>query len=176
MRITFKCLLKRYYHRAGNRIIFSNGHTLNQLALMMSEKLNSSFDPATLSRVVAGKRLFTALQLRAFSTVLNIPSSERLTLTKSLAISVLARVHIKRTLLYKKSLYTKFLEFVIKEPHAYTRLLNNTEGTSLVLDVLGKIEEGVKNKYPLLWKYQKQALLGCEVQSAGRPHYFLFRP
>ena len=137
----------------------------------MSEKLNSNFDPASLSRVVSGKRLFTMSQLHVFCAVLRLSKSERLILTKSLAISVLARAHIKRTLLYKKSLYTQFLEFLIKEPHLYVQ---KWEKSSCELKpaymILQKIRDRMRKQYPSLWKHQEGALLCCMAEK----RFFVF--
>lgn len=51
--------LQQYYTKKGNRIIFSNGLTLNQLALEMWERLDyQGIDVSVLSRVIGGRRFF----------------------------------------------------------------------------------------------------------------------
>lgn len=64
--------LKNYYFRKGNRILFSNGMTLNQLALCMWEKLGyREIDSSVLSKVINGNRHFSPKQLEVFAD--NLP-------------------------------------------------------------------------------------------------------
>ncbi|HET9174459.1 MAG TPA: hypothetical protein VFN56_04220 [Candidatus Saccharimonadales bacterium] len=65
--------LTRHYTRTGNKIIFSNGQSLNQLAVSLWTFLRyQHMDTSTLSRVLKGERLFTATQLHAFCEVLRL--------------------------------------------------------------------------------------------------------
>ena len=74
----FAARLRRYYTREGNRIIFSNKMTLNQLAWEMWEKLGyQEIDPSVLSRVLKGERLFSVRQLEIFCKLLRIKDKER---------------------------------------------------------------------------------------------------
>lgn len=69
--------LKSYYTKKSGKIIFSNGSSLNQLAMMMWEYLNySQVDASVLSKVVNGKRLFTPLQLESFCKILGLSQKE----------------------------------------------------------------------------------------------------
>ncbi|MEN8253741.1 MAG: hypothetical protein ABFQ62_05210 [Patescibacteria group bacterium] len=78
-------LLQRYYRKSGNKIIFSNENTLNQLALAMMEDLGfEGMDSSILSRVINGKRLFTQRQLNSFCNVLNLPIIDKLELEQCL--------------------------------------------------------------------------------------------
>lgn len=73
----FSKALQKYYTRKGNRFIFSNGMTLNQLAWEMWERLGyQGIDPSVLSRVVNGSRLFTSDQLFAFCHLLKLSKTE----------------------------------------------------------------------------------------------------
>ena len=70
--------LQKYYTRKGNRIIFANGMTLNQLAWEMWERLGCfGVDPSVLSRVVNGTRVFTRNQLEIFCKLLNSSKKNR---------------------------------------------------------------------------------------------------
>jgi len=70
--------LTKYYHRSRGRAVFRNGLSLNQLALLMWEESSAcGIDPSVLSKVLSGKRLFTASQLRVFCTTLGIRRMDR---------------------------------------------------------------------------------------------------
>jgi len=70
--------LQKYYLHKGNRIIFANKMTLNQLAMVMWERLGfREVDSSVLSRVISGERLFTQRQLRAFCEILKIKGLEK---------------------------------------------------------------------------------------------------
>ena len=63
--------LQDFYTHSGNKILFQNGLTLNQMAWEMWERLSySAIDPSALSRVLAGKRTFTPRQLEVFCQIL----------------------------------------------------------------------------------------------------------
>ena len=88
-------LLQKYYKREGNRIIFINGMTLNQLALAMWEKLGySQIDASVISRVIKGERDFTYKQLLVFCDLLDLASEERIYLKNALNQSILQRHNI----------------------------------------------------------------------------------
>lgn len=65
----------------AKRIRFSNGMSLNQMALEIGEICFTNgrkwFEPSSLSRVLSGDRLFTAHQLDAFCQVLRIYGEAR---------------------------------------------------------------------------------------------------
>lgn len=92
MRNCLKVTLKKYYHKEGNRIVFQNGMSLNQLAMAMWEGLGfKSVDPSVVSRVINGKRLFTPAQLRIFCQILDIPQDKRNLLFSALSDDVIWR-------------------------------------------------------------------------------------
>ena len=65
--------LQKYYLQKGNRIIFQNKMTLNQLAITMWERLGfKEIDASVLSRVINGERLFTIKQLEVFCEIVKI--------------------------------------------------------------------------------------------------------
>lgn len=69
----FHHLLQRYYKKRGNKLVFTNGSTLNQLALQMAEDLSfSGVDASVVSRVINGQKLFTQKQLASFCRVLEL--------------------------------------------------------------------------------------------------------
>lgn len=91
--------IKSYYYKKGNRLIFTNGMTLNKLAMEMWEKLNESeIDSSVISRVIKGDRLFSFRQLSVFCTLLKIRQRERNTLFECLNRDILANkgVHLDR--------------------------------------------------------------------------------
>lgn len=86
-----KELQKLYIHK-GNRLVFTNGMTLNKLALEIWEELGESdIDSSVVSRVIKGERLFSFRQLAVFCNVLDVPQSER-----NLLFSLLEREILKR--------------------------------------------------------------------------------
>lgn len=99
--------LSRFYSRDGNRIVFINNLTLNQLALEMWVKLgNQSMDPSVLSKCLRGKRQFTPKQLQAFCEVLNISRTDSLQLHNSLRESILERSGVDTSVtVYEQILY-----------------------------------------------------------------------
>lgn len=77
--------LKNFYKRRGNKIVFFNGMTLNQLALEMWERLDyKEIDPSVISRVLAGKRALTFQQINIFSEILHINPVQKRNLRVSL--------------------------------------------------------------------------------------------
>lgn len=77
LRNVFSKSLQKFYTRKGNRLIFTNGMTLNQLALAMWERLGfREIDASVVSRVLKGERLFTKSQLCHFAQILNLSPLE----------------------------------------------------------------------------------------------------
>lgn len=88
--------LQKYYRQAGNKIVFRNGLTLNQLSLLMWEFLGfKEIDSSVLSRVLKGERLFTYGQLLVFSKILKLTSQEIHDLRSALAQDILKRYSIE---------------------------------------------------------------------------------
>lgn len=84
--------LRQYYHHVSNRIFFKDGVTLNQLAILMWEKLGyREIDASVLSRVINGVRLFTKRQLSVFCKIMNLKYDEIAVLQNALIKDVLAR-------------------------------------------------------------------------------------
>jgi len=77
--------LVRYYCKKKNRLIFSNGMNLSNLAISMWEQLGyREIDASVLSRVLDGERLFSFKQLKVFCEILKIPQHEVNSLVDSL--------------------------------------------------------------------------------------------
>lgn len=55
-------LLKNYYEKENNKIVFRNGMNLNQLAMEMWDRMGyKGVDISALSRIMRGERNFTFL-------------------------------------------------------------------------------------------------------------------
>jgi|SRR3989344_432262 len=88
----FAVEIKKHYRREGNKIVFRNGMTLNQLAMEMWERSGyQGVDQSALSRILNGKRLFTFHQLQVFSEILQLTETEKETLKETLAAEILHR-------------------------------------------------------------------------------------
>jgi hypothetical protein len=96
--------LQKYYTREGNRVVFYNSMTLNQLALEMWEKLGyKEIDASVISRVINGERLITGNQLEAFVKILKISSTESLRLREALIRDYSERIGFDENLLEGKN-------------------------------------------------------------------------
>lgn len=73
--------LQKFYQKVNNKLIFSNGMSLNQLALEMWTTLGyQGMDPSLLSRIIHGERVFTGEQLLAFCRILGLNEIEKYSL------------------------------------------------------------------------------------------------
>ena len=80
-----KDVIAKYYIRDGNRVVFRNNTSLNQMALKMWDKLHfSEIDSSVLSKVINGTRLFTFKQLKTFCDILELSKKERRSLFNAL--------------------------------------------------------------------------------------------
>lgn len=87
--------LKKYFVRKGNRIVFKDNLSLNQLAILMWEELNyQGIDASVLSRVIKGERIFTTAQLEVFSNLLGLNIKERENLEYSMFFDNISRYRI----------------------------------------------------------------------------------
>jgi hypothetical protein len=78
MENTLALKIAKYYKKDKNKIIFTNGMNLNQMAIEMWEKLGfREVDPSVLSRVINSERLFTPSQLTVFSKLLKIKNKDQ---------------------------------------------------------------------------------------------------
>lgn len=103
---TLSKALQKYYTRKGNRLIFSNGMTLNQLAWEMWERLGyREIDPSVLSRVLKGQRLFTLKQLGVFCGVLSLKEKNRGELQNCLAVDLSRRLGVSELVLLGEKEY-----------------------------------------------------------------------
>ena len=92
--------LQKYYTRKGNRLLFSNGMTLNQLALEMWERLGCrEIDASVVSRVIKGDRLITRNQLDVLAEILKLSSTETLRLREALIKDYSARIGFDENLI-----------------------------------------------------------------------------
>jgi|GEM_PF-3224258 len=74
---TFFEKIRKYYKRSQNRVVFSNGMSLNQLAQEMWEDLGyKGIDASVLSKVINGQRVFTESQIKSFCKILTVPQNE----------------------------------------------------------------------------------------------------
>lgn len=123
--------LQKYYTRVGNRIIFSNGMTLNQLALEMWEKLGyKGVDASVLSRVLKGERLFTKEELKIFSAVLKLNYWEKNNLQLSLLLTLGNRYGIVRKILHD--------DFPAPYPESWNKMLDDYYSSLISADQDGK--------------------------------------
>lgn len=84
--------LQNFYTRQGNKILFQNGMTLNQLALEMWERLGyQEVDASVLSRVLSGKRLFSPIQQETFCKILKVSHYYEIELKEALISDFIAR-------------------------------------------------------------------------------------
>ncbi len=103
--------MAKYYSRKGNRIIFTNGFTLNKLSLDMWEKLGyKEIDASALSRVVSGKRLLTFGQLDQFCRALSLSKNDRESLIESLSHDLADRYGLQKFYSNNKNNYEDLLD------------------------------------------------------------------
>lgn len=77
--------LSKYYTREGNRVVFSNGMSLNQLAVDMCGRINGgAIDPSVISRNLSGVRVMTSKQVDVLADVLCLNDDERICLQEAL--------------------------------------------------------------------------------------------
>jgi hypothetical protein len=70
--------IAKYYQKDKNKIVFTNGMSLNKMAWEMWERLGCrEVDPSVVSRVLNGERLFTKKQLKCFTAILKIRETEK---------------------------------------------------------------------------------------------------
>ncbi len=82
--------LKLHYKRTTKSIVFSNGYSLNQMALEIWERSGyKGFDSSMLSKVVNGKRIFSASQLQIFCSILKLKPKDKIKIKKSLVQDLL---------------------------------------------------------------------------------------
>lgn len=77
--------LRTYFQQSGNKHLFPNGLTLNQLAWEMNAIASGEMYPGILSRAINGHRLLTDWQLEAFCKVLNLTEAQRWRLSYAVA-------------------------------------------------------------------------------------------
>lgn len=88
--------LKKFYERTDYKFIFTNGMSLNRLALEIWERLgHQEVDASVLSRVLRGNRSFTPFQLEVFCSILKIPKSEKQYLHHCLYLDYCSRFGVK---------------------------------------------------------------------------------
>jgi len=108
--------LQKFYTRKANRIVFSNGMSLNQLALEMWERLGfHDIDPSVLSRVLKGERRFTPQQLETLAQVLNLSSSEYINLQLDYCREILSETGLKENLIDSLIYQTEYIEQGLKK-------------------------------------------------------------
>lgn len=89
--------LKRFYVRAGNRVLFENGMSLNQIAFELWEKEGfQGIDPSVISRLINGERLISFKQLEDLAVVLKIDEDNKKRLKEALLRDFVDRAGVDR--------------------------------------------------------------------------------
>ncbi len=84
--------LQNLYRKVNNKLVFSNGMGLNQLALEIWTELGyKGMDASLLSRILHGERLFTKDQLDAFCKILGLQETEKYVLESALGKDLLCK-------------------------------------------------------------------------------------
>ena len=153
--------LRKYYTRKGNRILFSNKMTLNQLAWEVWERLGcEEVDPSVLSRVLGGSRILSPKQLRCFCQILNINGFKRSVLFQSLYEDVLLRTGMSSKFLCSRD------EIVIKLiEENYIKIQDAQEKglPLLVIDWSQLLVDKIDELLPYVYTIENQKrLLGLE--------------
>ncbi|MCB0188478.1 MAG: sigma-70 family RNA polymerase sigma factor [Caldilineaceae bacterium] len=74
--------LQTYFRKSGNKYLFHNGMTLNEVAWEMQAVVQcGSIDPGILSKAINGRRLLSDWQVDAFCQALDLTESQRYELT-----------------------------------------------------------------------------------------------
>jgi hypothetical protein len=95
--------LRKYYTRKGNRLLFVNKMTLNQLALAMWEKLGfQGIDASVLSRVVSGERTFTPRQADVFCKITSLSKTDTLRIKEATFLELASRFGIQEDFFRKR--------------------------------------------------------------------------
>ena len=117
--------LQKHYARKGNRIVFSNGMTLNQLAFAMWERLGyREIDASVLSRVLKGERLFSSKQIETYCKILKLKKQEQKDLIYALGLDISRRFGIPVSFLYSN------VDVLINIIEANDKLIETAKRTS----------------------------------------------
>ncbi|MEZ4667545.1 MAG: hypothetical protein R3E39_06465 [Anaerolineae bacterium] len=74
--------LQKYFRKSGNKYLFHNGMTLNEVAWEMQAVVQcGSIDPGILSKAINGHRLLSDWQVDAFCQALDLTEAQRYDLT-----------------------------------------------------------------------------------------------
>ncbi len=139
----FSSSLTKYYERLGNKIIFRNGSTLNELALKMWERLNfQDMDPSFLSRVLNGERLFSLKHLKIFSEILKLSTHEAKDLEYALSLARLKRYNLDLDL-HNTKLDFEFARNCIKN----IKLAEESSQVNLALDMCEGLKHWLRNSF-----------------------------
>jgi|GEM_PF-4084577 len=123
--------LQKHYSRQGNRIVFTNGLSLNQLSLEMWERLKfREIDPSVVSRVLKGERLFTQKQLTTFCLIVKISKAKKETLMNALHRDIYEKFQGRYLFDYKTN---KIVE-IAKNNLSLINKLNRKGSSSLVFN------------------------------------------
>lgn len=170
--------LRKYYSRDGNRLVFSNGMSLNQLALEMWERLGyRGADSSTISRVIGGDRLFTKTQLYCFCSVLNIRSLQKAKLEDLLIESLVKRMGLNPNMgkLELQSDFVKILKSSLLEIRKYKDTGQVLLAEDWIDSTSGVLEERIRDTFNIelrsrLQEIYAQFLLEAnEVALLSRP-------
>lgn len=148
--------LQRHYARIGNRILFSNGMTLNQLALEMWEILGfKEVDASVVSRVLKGKRTFSFNQLQVFCRALDLSASEEQKLKTALYRDLHERVGLENIC----NVADKVFIGLVKENIAKIRELRGRDLMIMVDDWSTFLLESIKDRRKCMIDYPRDRML-----------------
>jgi|SRR3989344_9185912 len=136
---------EEYYTRKGNRTVFSNGMTLNQLALAMWERLGfREIDASVLSRFLKGERLLNLRQLGVLCNLLKIRGKQVRKLEELLNCEILSRLGQGENFeYYKRSVFVENMFAAIRN----MRRAMAYDSPMLAVDWLDVLKEKVTDRY-----------------------------
>lgn len=159
---TLSKALQKYYTREGNRIIFSNGMTLNQLAWEMWERLGyQGVDPSVLSRVLKAERLFTTKQFETFCETLDLSSLEKSQLKQALYRDLSAKFGIKEGFFEEGRRY--FIDLV-EDNLNKIKQVREKDSLDLAAQWIGQIWERSIKELPKTRSFRRNKLLNLLSQ------------
>lgn len=143
---SLKEALKKHYTHKGNRLIFSNGMNLNQLALAMWERLGfEGVDSSVLSKVLNGKRLFKLKQLEIFCDLLSLERGHRVRLNEVLIEELSIRYGFKEDFFVERSAtFLDLVDYTLQRIQVSRNIDTPRFSLEWVGGVIDRVEEEVK--------------------------------
>lgn len=140
--------LQSFYKRVGNRIVFQNEMSLNELAWEMWERSSyKGMDPSVLSRILKGERLFSPYQLEVFCMILKISKFDRKLLKQKLFSDLSSRFGLNQDFYDKpREGFINLLEEDLK----ILKFLREKDSPVIVVDWIEKLLEEFHNIYSFI--------------------------